>query len=160
MERGVKELELNLSLYAYEPLVRPVYLDPFGCYAQSSSARGMLSLSLTALIFQIWCAILWGIVALKLGALLASSILHSSSNTWRYHIAMVWKQSQFLLAISILLYSVSMRKMLNLFPFLLLNEVSFSEAYAAHLIHNFPSFSSQLSKVSLAIYKDSTFSIS
>ena len=49
MERGVKELELNLSLYAYEPLIRPVYLDPFGRYAQSSSAKGVLSLSLTAL---------------------------------------------------------------------------------------------------------------
>lgn len=167
MEKGVKELELCLTrLIGVSLRSPPVYLDPFGRYAQSPSAKTLVSLSLTAL---------------KIDYSFLISVLFNLPNLER--LALRGSYCGFGSYISIVGPSLKLRHLeisycnglkgisisatkLHSFVFgghdvdidfksvPLLSEVSFSGTYVTRLIHNFRYMlgcSSQLTKLTLTI---------
>uniref|UniRef100_A0A7C9E974 F-box domain-containing protein n=1 Tax=Opuntia streptacantha TaxID=393608 RepID=A0A7C9E974_OPUST len=167
MEKGVKELELHLVRFWCEPLwLSPVYLDPFGRYAQSPSAKTLVSVSLTGL---------------KLGYCFLISVLFNLPNLERLSMrylgcgcgndisvegpSLKLKYLEIFYCHGLKCVSISASK-LNSFEFCgrdedidfisvpLLNEVSFTGAYTTRLIRDFKpilGFSSQLTKLTLNI---------
>jgi len=175
MERGVKELGLHLVRFWFETLVLPlVYLDPFGRYAQSPSAKTLVSLSLTGL---------------NLGSCFLISVLFNLPNLER--LTMRYLGCGFGNNISVEGPSVKLKYLeifhcnglkgisisaskLNSFVFYgrdedidfisvpLLNEVSFTGAYRTRLIRDFQpilGFFSQLTKLTLNINYNKEVSI-
>uniref|UniRef100_A0A7C9D237 F-box domain-containing protein n=1 Tax=Opuntia streptacantha TaxID=393608 RepID=A0A7C9D237_OPUST len=165
MGKSVKELELNLSCYAGVCPGAPLWLDSFSRYALYPSVHTLVSLSL---------------VAVCVNDCLLESILINFPNLERLTMRNIYCQHCDLKVVGDSLklryleishckdlrkLEISAKHLVSIifrghkevvkFSYVpVLHEASFSETYAIHLIHNFhyiSGFSSQLTKLALAI---------